>query len=311
VDASGNFASPNIILYDTSKVYYRISGNESFANSSVVNFNGSIPAAKIIAEDTAANAFISDTATENYKRRLAAEEMRLLKMQQGTTLETVTVKTKAKSPLQVLDEKYASPLFSGDAYQFDVVNDPFAKSAISVLQYLQGKVAGLNITTSGAPGGTGSVTWRGGTPAFFFNESPVDLSYLSSVNMSDVAYIKVLRPPFIGAVGGGANGAIAIYSRKGGDVQQRETGKGIPYKVIIGYTAEKEFYSPDYNSFNERNEEQDLRTTLYWAPQVLTTPGNNTVRLKFFNNDFTQSFRVIVEGMSTDGKLTHIEKVIE
>jgi hypothetical protein len=46
VDASGNFSSPNIILYDTSKIYYRISGIESFANSSVVNFNGSIPAAK-------------------------------------------------------------------------------------------------------------------------------------------------------------------------------------------------------------------------------------------------------------------------
>jgi hypothetical protein len=266
---------------------------------------------KIIAEDTAANAFISDTATENYKRRLAEEEMRLFKMQQGTTLETVTVKTRTKSPLQILDEKYASPLFgSGDAYQFDVTNDPFAKSAISVLQYLQGKVAGLTITTAGGPGSAGSVTWRGGTPSFFFNESPVDLSYLSSVNMNDVAYIKVFRPPFIGAVGGGANGAIAIYSRKGGDVQQTQ-GKGIPFKVIIGYTAEKEFYSPDYNSFNERNEEQDLRTTLYWAPLVLITPGNNTVRLKFFNNDFTQSFRVIVEGMTTDGKLTHIEKVIE
>ncbi|HEX5151388.1 MAG TPA: hypothetical protein VFW07_08060 [Parafilimonas sp.] len=311
VDASGNFSSPNIILYDTSKVYYRISGTESFANSSAVNFNGSIPAAKVIAEDTAANAFFADTATENYKQRLAAEEMRLFKMQQGTTLETVTVKTRAKSPMQALDEKYASPLFGGsDAYQFDVANDPFGKSALSVLQYLQGKVPGLNITTGGGAAGAGSVTWRGGTPSFFFNEMPVDLGYLSSVNMSDVAYIKVFRPPFIGAVGGGANGAIAIYSRKGGDVQQTQ-GKGIPYKVVIGYTAEKEFYSPDYNSFNERNEEQDLRSTLYWAPQVLTTPGNNTVRLKFFNNDFSQSFRVIVEGISTDGRLTRVEKVIE
>ena len=88
-------------------------------------------------------------------------------------------------------------------------------------------------------------------------------------------------------------------------------GKGIPYKIIIGYTAQKEFYSPDYGTYNERNEEQDLRTTLYWAPMVLTTPDNNTVRLKFYNNDFTQSFRVIVEGMTTDGKLVHIEKVIE
>jgi hypothetical protein len=94
-------------------------------------------------------------------------------------------------------------------------------------------------------------------------------------------------------------------------VQQRDAGKGIPYKMIIGYTAPKEFYSPNYDTYNERNEEQDLRTTLYWAPMVLTTPTNNTVRLRFYNNDFTQSFRVIVEGITTDGKLTRVEKVIE
>jgi len=310
VDASGNFSDPNLILYDTSKIFYRISGTEGFANSSVVNFNNSTPATKLVNADTVNNAFYADTATENYKRRLAEQELRILKMQQGTTLAEVTVKTKAKSPLQILDEKYTSALFSsGDGYQFDVMNDPFARSSTSVLQYLQGKVAGLTISTpSGAS--NGSVSWRGGTPTFFQNEMEVDVSQLSSIPMSDVAYIKVFRPPFIGAIGGGANGAIAIYTRKGGDVAQAK-GKGIPYKVVIGYTAPKDFYSPDYDTYDEKNEQSDLRTTLYWTPTILTSPTNNTVKIKFFNNDFSKSFRVIVEGITTDGKLTHVEKVIE
>jgi len=54
-----------------------------------------------------------------------------------------------------------------------------------------------------------------------------------------------------------------------------------------------------------------MRTTLYWAPNVLTTPNNNTIRLKFYNNDISQSFRVILEGITTDGKIAHIEKIIE
>ncbi|HEY1871466.1 MAG TPA: hypothetical protein VGG71_10430, partial [Chitinophagaceae bacterium] len=313
VDASGNFSNPNIILYDTSKIYYKISGTEGFANSSVVSFNNSIPSAKLLATDTANRAFLSDTATENYKRKLAAEQMRLFKLQQGTTLSDVVVTTRAKSPLQLMDERYTSPLFSsGDAYQFDVVNDPFAKSAFSVLQYLQGKVAGLTITTASEPGSSGSVSWRGGTPDFFLNEMPVQIDDLSSINMSDVAYVKVFRPPFIGSTGGGANGAIAVYTRKGGEPTPDNGRKQvIPYKMIIGYTAQKEFYSPNYGTYDEKNEEKDMRSTLYWAPLILTTPGNNTIRLKFFNNDFSQSFRVIVEGMTTDGRLTHIEKVIE
>jgi len=128
--------------------------------------------------------------------------------------------------------------------------------------------------------------------------------------MSDVAYIKVLRPPFIGAMGGGSNGAIAIYTRKGNEVVQTKGG-GLPFKMVIGYTAQKEFYSPDYGSFDARNEDKDMRTTLYWAPNVLTTPNNNTIRLKFYNNDISQSFRVILEGITTDGKIAHIEKIIE
>ncbi len=312
VDPSGRFSQPNIILYDTTKIYYRISGNDNFANSSVIDFDNSLAASKIVTADTAANAFLADTATENYKRRLAEEELRAAKFRQGTTLADVVVKTKTKSPMQQLDEKYASPLFSsGDAYQFDVLNDPFGKSAISVFQYLQGKVPGLQITTAGSPGGGASVTWRGGTPAFFLDENPTDVNMLSGINMNDIAYVKVLRPPFVGAIGGGANGAIAIYTRKGGDVVSKSTGKGIPFKVVIGYTEQKDFYSPNYDTYSEKNEDKDLRTTLYWAPNVLTNPSNNTIRLKFYNNDFSQSFRVIVEGITADGKIAHIEKVIE
>ncbi len=313
VDASSNFSNPNIILYDTTKVFYRISGTNEFANSSVVNFDNSLSANHVIEEDTAANAFFADTATENYKRRLAAAQMRNLKLQQGTTLADVTVTTRAKSPSQVMDEKYASPLFSGsDGYQFDVLDDRMANSSMSVLQYLQGKIPGLTITTSAGIGDDGSASYRGGgSPDFFYNETNIDFNYLSTINMNDVAYIKFLRPPFIGSIGGGSNGAVAIYSRKGGDVSSKPSGPGIPYKVIIGYTAQKEFYSPNYGTFDQRNDETDLRTTLYWAPIILTTPSNNTVRLKFYNNDFSRGFRVILEGMSTDGKLTHIEKVIE
>ena len=61
--------------------------------------------------------------------------------------------------------------------------------------------------------------------------------------------------------------------------------------------------------------EPDLRTTLwttlYWNPAVITTPEQNKIDLPFFNNDFTDEFRVVIEGMAADGRLTHIEKIIK
>ncbi len=311
INKDATFSLPDALLLDTTKVYYKVAGSGDMANASAVTFNTSLPANKISGSDTTIAIAFADTATENYRRRLAEEQARLLKMQQGTTLQDVIVTTKAKSPLEILDEKYASGFFSsGDAYQFDVLNDPFGKNSMSVFTYLQGRVAGLNITVPSGIGSTPSVTWRGGTPTFYYNESPVDPSFLSSINMSDIAYIKVFRPPFMGSIGGGSNGAIAIYARKGGDVSQTK-GKGLPYKIVIGYTVQKEFYSPNYATFDSRNDEQDLRTTLYWNPMILTNQENHTIRLHFYNNDITKSFRIVLEGMSTDGRLAHIEKIIE
>ncbi|MGN6802168.1 MAG: hypothetical protein ACTHJN_09695, partial [Ginsengibacter sp.] len=78
-----------------------------------------------------------------------------------------------------------------------------------------------------------------------------------------------------------------------------------------GYTIIRQFYSPNYDSFTADDEKKDLRTTLYWNPSVITTPGNNKVLLKFFNNDVTESFRVIIEGMTKDGRLAHVEQMME
>lgn len=311
INADASFALPNDVLIDTTKAFYKVAGNAGLSSTAAVTFNSSMPAIKTSGSDTINAISFVDTATENYRRRLAEEQLRLFKLQQGTTLQDVTVTTKAKSPLQVLDEKYASPLFSGsDAYQFDVLNDPFSKGATNVFNYLQSRVAGLTISIPSGTTSTPSVSWRGGTPDFYLDEMPVTADQLTSMTMADVAYVKVFRPPFFGSSGGGANGAIAVYTRKGGDVVQTQS-KGLPYKILIGYTAPKEFYSPNYASFDSRNDEQDLRTTLYWNPMILTNNENHTVRIHFYNNDITSSFRVIVEGVSTDGRLTHIEKEIE
>jgi hypothetical protein len=223
-------------------------------------------------------------------------------------LATVNIKAKAKSTLDEMDKKYTSGLFSGgDAREFDLVNDPFAASALNIFQYLQGKVAGLQINATSNPP---TLSWRGGTPSLFMDEMPVTADMISTIPVNDIAFVKVFQPPFMGAVGGGSGGGIAIYTRKGGDERQ-EPGKGLSNNTVSGYTLIKEFYSPDYDAFSEENEKKDLRSTLYWNPSVVTVPGNNKVLLKFYNNDITESFRVVIEGMTKDGRLAHVEQMME
>jgi hypothetical protein len=113
-----------------------------------------------------------------------------------------------------LNEKYTSGLFtSDDAWMLVPDDDPVAMGSLNVFQYLQGRIPGLQITN--AAGLKPVIRYRSARPAFFLNEMRVDEYVINSININDVALIKIFRPPFAGAIGNGAGGAIAVYTKNG------------------------------------------------------------------------------------------------
>lgn len=307
INKDGRFSDPSAIFFDTARVFYKI--QDKTLDGSMVQFMSDrlrTPAAG----NYWTTPFKADTAGNAYHLKMALAANAILEKNKYKELETVTVKAKTKSPTELLDEKYTSGLFKGDinSRQLDVLNDPFAKSAIDVFTYLQGKIAGLQISGSGS---NASLSWRGGSPQIYIDEMPADVSFASSLNVNDIAYIKAFPPPFMGGAGGGANGAVAIYTRKGGDIKQ-EPGKGLSDSRIEGYSAIKEFYVPKYYSqFTAPDADKDLRTTIYWNPNVLVDPKKKQITISFYNNDVTDAFRVVIQGMTIDGKLIHHEEIME
>jgi hypothetical protein len=206
-----------------------------------------------------------------------------------------------------MEEQYTSGFFAGgDGYTFITADDALAASSMSVLQYLQGKVAGLQISTSGPDGG--SLSWRGGTPALFLNEMTADVSLIQSTSMSDVAMIKVYRPPFMGAPGGGSGGAVAIYTKKGASNNSNVTG--LNFTNVIGYSPVREFFSPNYDAGADRAK-GDFRSTLYWNPYLVFDKFTRRLLIPFYNNDNCKKIRVVIEGVNEQGKLTREEKYFE
>jgi len=251
----------------------------------------------------------SDSIARQRLKYFYEEQERLKKLMAASTLKEVTVRAKVKSVLQQLDEKYASGLFSGgDGYSFDVGDDTRASGAIDIFTYLQGQVAGLQIINNGGPP---SLSWRGGTPDLYLDEVPAQPDMLQNTPITDIAYVKVFRPPFFGSIGGGSAGAIAVYTKKGTDRKKNYAGgPGLESSILGGYSRFKEFYSPDYEKPTD-NFDPDLRTTIYWNPYVLTNKKSPKVKLEFYNNDISKKLRIILEGINGDGKLTRVEKVIE
>jgi hypothetical protein len=307
LESDGNFGDPNLILLDTINVYYKLK-SKLFSNAEARFMTNRLPPPNYLQWSKTFlpyNPLFSDTVGNYRHFALAAQALNLTEAQKGKMMDMITVKTKTKTPVELLDEKYASGLFrNGDAYQFDLINDKMAIAYNDIISYLQGKVAGLQITMDGA---TPVLTWRGQSPVLYLDEMRIEPDFVTSVPVSDVAYIKVMRPPFFGTAGGGGGGAIAIYTKKGGD--QTSSSGGLSKSSVVAYTPIRQFYSPNYERFDPKNEQADIRTTLYWNPQVLTT--KKPVVLSFFNNDVSKSFRVVIEGMTREGMLTHYEQIME
>ncbi len=305
----GTFSDAATVLFDTAQVHYRFQ-SPALKDAGAQFMTGRL--AMLPIKITGKIFGRGRDTTGNYRQWfLANAANNFAEKQKVQLLENVTVKSKGKSPVQLLDEKYTSGLFNGgDSYQFDLLNDPFASTTNSVFTYLQGKVAGLQISNTGNPGSKPSLQWRGGAPQIYLDETPVDANFMTGINVNNIAYIKVFRPPFFGGSGNSGNGAIAIYTRRGGD-EKAEPGAGLASSKVFGYTPIRQFYSPNYASLNPLNEQQDLRTTLYWNPAVTTTPQQPQVILSFYNNDVTKAFRVVIEGFTKDGRLAHVEQVME
>jgi hypothetical protein len=306
------FSQPNIIFFDTISVFHQFTKNRKLENKVTIKFdNGLYKGLKKV--DVPAFPLVTLSASDSAlsKSRVFADQITRYGSSwagKGNVLETVTVTTKQRSPLEEMDKKYASGLFAGtDAYSFDLVNE---KSLVTdIVTYLQSRVPGIRIDRSGF--NEVSIQWRNSPTAVFINEmmsQPADLVNLST---QDIAYIKVFRPPFFGASGGGSGGAIAIYTRRGGE-SPVTSGKGLAVNKVVGYAPHKEFYSPDYSTRSASADVlADYRSTLYWNPYILTDATKKKVNFEFYNNDMTKAFRVILEGVNEEGKLVRIEKIIQ
>ncbi|MDI3318340.1 hypothetical protein [Pinibacter soli] len=308
VAKDGTFGDPEMLVFDTIKAYFSL--KSKFLKQATAKFSIDRLPAPNYTNFSKNLQYVTpsfDTTGASRHSLMVLKYFDIINKDKAQVLQTVTVTARKKPSVDVLDAKYTSGLFShGDSYQFDLINDPASGAYGDIFSYLQGRIAGLQINTTSFPT---TFKWRGGGGVgLFLDEIHTDVEMLQTFPVSDIAYVKVFRPPFMGGFGG-SNGAIAIYTRKGDD---RVAGSsGLSSNTIIGYTIVKQFYSPNYDIYDSKNDQLDVRSTLYWNPLLRSNAKSKKIDLSFYNNDITKSFRVVIEGITKDGLLTHFEQVIK
>lgn len=231
----------------------------------------------------------------------------------------VVVYTNVKSAMDAMDKKYANGLFrGGDAINFSMLN-PIAPTFPTVFHYLMGKVPGMQISfrsdSLAGPGLWGSpiLQWRsiyGDQVNLFLNEFRVQPERLLEINIKEIAYIKVFRPPFLGAALGAPAGAIAFYTKVGDEDDGIPKGSKLSNFMIKGFTRPPVFDQPDYSIANNRAV-IDQRKTLLWAPTVHLNKDKPTMTLVYYNNDRSKQHRIIIEGVKQNGEIIRRDWLID
>lgn len=137
------------------------------------------------------------------------------------------------------------------------------------------------------------------------NESDLmDIAGVFDQNMIDpasIVNIELLYSASLTSMYGQAasNGIIIINTR--GWVPGQRSDFSTKLYAPRGYSNMREFYSPKYGISDLIDAQADMRTTIYWNPTVVMNNGTSTVN--FVNAGSPGTYRVVVEGITVDGKL--------
>ena len=155
------------------------------------------------------------------------QEEDLLFNNASLTLKTVLVKNTIKRSTKQINEEYATGMFKNMsvARTLDLINEPPNNTGIGfpILQYIQGKMAGLMVTV-GAGGRVSLTSMRrnsisDASPILIYLDEQEASDFINFVYPRDVALVKYWPPGTAQIPGSGGAGVLAIYTKKFNDLR--------------------------------------------------------------------------------------------
>lgn len=159
----------------------------------------------------------------------------------------------------------------------------------SINQMLFARVPGLNFID-----GAWKIRTQG--VSFAVNDMQVSTDYVNMISPTDVDLIEVL----FNSVQYGGQHVISIHLKNGSSIGTNYEAIGVNQIKLAGFYEAREFYSPNYDAKDDRQALEDKRTTLFWEPMIVTDE-NGRAAVAFFTADVASRYRVVIEGITSDG----------
>ncbi|MFB9842451.1 TonB-dependent receptor plug domain-containing protein [Mucilaginibacter ginsenosidivorans] len=101
----------------------------------------------------------------------------------------------------------------------------------------------------------------------------------------------------------GAKGVLVITTKQGSGLQAKDiSSTGVLPITVNGFYKAREFYAPKYEHPGNNANLKDLRSTIYWQPELKTDKEGNA-SFEYYNADGTGTCKVTIEGMDEKGNI--------
>lgn len=225
------------------------------------------------------------------------------KIRKSISLDSINIiATKAKLKLT------NNTRFSNGMSEAFKITDDIAASYTDLLSFIS--FNGFNVSNQGGIVNISSratTTFLGSTsPAIFINDAPeTDFNLLAGVNLNTIDEIYISKRGY-GGGSGASNGVIRIYSKKGFSSINPIKIKSKSLLIQNGFQANKKFKNPKYSSFTDDGFKKF--GTIDWKSRILVDENGN---FKFsFPNYYDGSVKVIIEGISSEGKILSETRIL-
>lgn len=309
-DSDGNFKFEDLAATDDSQFALQAVTKDGSKNAVITINNFSTPATS---DNQISNSTFTSDSIASYisaNTKLWEEKMKYgLISDDVHTLKNVTVTTTKLTKIQ----QAVAPSYNlngpGNADQVLTYDDLF--NCYELSKCLSGKITGVVIKRVIDPvsrtAQTVAYSAQSGSAMTIIIDGVISDKNLDYIPANNIQAIEVLRTGGYLAVYGASGGVLVITTKKGNlDYNHLDSNKSadknLLFTTVHGYTVRREFYSPDYSVASNNTTIPDLRSTIYWQPNIVTDEDGNAT-IEWYNADVTGKYNIVIEGISNDGRI--------
>jgi predicted pyridoxine 5'-phosphate oxidase superfamily flavin-nucleotide-binding protein len=300
-DSAGFFHFSNLVFTDTAHLVLNAANSSGGKNTRITYFNNDhpspftvdLPPVHQMAEDTIMRHYI-EKAGKFY------EEMEADYPGRFKNLNPVTVKGFKQ------DNQYRTQSIAGAGHADQVVYaEDIEKKGGNLSTNLNGRLHGVNFI--------GGVPYLSTTLGYAVSPMLVVLdgvemksnsnNSIDLVPVDQVASVEVLMYSGESAYGvDGANGVLIITTKDGSETSKNNVAVGVLPITPVGFYKARTFYSPKYDHADGNVPEPELRSTIYWNPDIKTSQDSHA-SVNYFNANSAGTYKVTVEGIDQSGNI--------